>query len=67
MYSLRETCEHTCTIVKSSEHGQDLALKPNYPVKVCHYNGMPCASGTDDISTPTVPNIASGMVFGITQ
>ena len=53
MYSPREACEYAGTIVKSSEHEQDLALKPNYPL--LYYNhasapSIPFFSPTGDAS-----------------
>ena len=36
MYNFKETCKPAGTTVKSIKHGQNLALKPNYPL--IHHN-----------------------------
>ena len=49
MYYLREACKHAGTIVKSIGHGQDLALRPNYPL--LHHNYT---------SGPSIPSLTLG-------
>ena len=46
MFNLREACDYAGTIVKSIEHGWDLALRPNYPL--LHSN---------QTSAPSVPSL----------